>query len=81
MTSLSYGFPMREKSSITRQLPLAIVLSLTLLLPAVINHVKLHGSLNWRIKVGFMKPYPLGGIVHHEGWGTAQSQNYSSDWP
>lgn len=32
--------------------------------------LKLHGSINWRIKLGFTSPYPLGAVVHHESWGT-----------
>ncbi len=33
------------------------------------NLLKLHGSINWRIRLGSAKPYPLGAIVHHESWG------------
>lgn len=30
--------------------------------------LKLHGSLNWRIRRGFTPPYPVDAVVHHEKW-------------
>lgn len=30
--------------------------------------LKLHGSLNWRIRKGFSPPYSVDAIVHHEEW-------------
>jgi hypothetical protein len=30
--------------------------------------LKLHGSLNWKIKKGFQKPYPLDALIHDEVW-------------
>lgn len=30
--------------------------------------LKLHGSMNWRIKLGQHRPYPLESLVHHESW-------------
>jgi hypothetical protein len=30
--------------------------------------LKLHGSVNWRIKLGYAKPYSMDAIVHHEPW-------------
>ncbi len=30
--------------------------------------LKLHGSLNWKIKKGFQKPYPLDALMHDEKW-------------
>lgn len=29
---------------------------------------KLHGSLNWRIKIGAKSPYTIDSLVHDEGW-------------
>jgi len=34
--------------------------------------LKLHGSINWRIKLGFTKPYSLDAIVHHSRWGAEE---------
>lgn len=33
-----------------------------------IRILKLHGSLNWRIRRGFIPPYPVDAVVHHEKW-------------
>lgn len=30
--------------------------------------LKLHGSINWRIKLGASDPYQLDSILHHETW-------------
>lgn len=30
--------------------------------------LKLHGSINWRVRRGYRQPYPVDAIVHHEGW-------------
>ena len=32
---------------------------------------KLHGSLNWRAKLGQSRPYDVDAILHHEGWRTS----------
>jgi len=29
---------------------------------------KLHGSINWRTKLGFHRPYPIDALVHHDNW-------------
>jgi hypothetical protein len=34
--------------------------------------LKLHGSINWHVKLGFSKPYSLDAIVHHSRWATEQ---------
>jgi hypothetical protein len=34
--------------------------------------LKLHGSVNWRVKVGFTRPYAIDAIVHHERWKAAE---------
>ena len=31
--------------------------------------LKLHGSMNWRVKRGRQSPYGLDAVVHHEQWG------------
>lgn len=41
--------------------------------------LKLHGSMNWRIKLGFTKPYPVEAVVHHERWRTPQSDDDPTD--
>lgn len=30
--------------------------------------LKLHGSINWRVKHGYMRPFPVDAIVHLEDW-------------
>ena len=30
--------------------------------------LKLHGSLNWRARLGYTAPYALGAITHHQDW-------------
>jgi len=30
--------------------------------------IKLHGSMNWRVKRGHPKPYVIDAVVHHESW-------------
>jgi hypothetical protein len=30
--------------------------------------LKLHGSLNWRVKLGVRRPYSVDSLVHHEEW-------------
>ena len=41
--------------------------------------LKLHGSMNWRIKLGYTKPYPIDAVVHHERWKTPQSDDGPTD--
>lgn len=31
--------------------------------------LKLHGSMNWRIRKGYSRPYVIDAIVHHKEWG------------
>jgi len=38
-----------------------------------ITLLKLHGSLNWRIKMGWARLHVLDAIVHHENWNAAWS--------
>lgn len=35
---------------------------------------KLHGSTNWRTKLGFSRPYPIDALVHHENWDSFRPQ-------
>ena len=35
--------------------------------------LKLHGSLNWRARLGYTAPYALGAITHHEEWSDVRS--------
>lgn len=63
-----YGFFCQSSSSCIGETPMAHNVSTSMQL------LKLHGSTNWRIKVGFAKPYPLGAIVHHERWRTKPVQ-------
>ena len=30
--------------------------------------IKLHGSINWRVKLGHPRPYVIDAVVHHETW-------------
>ena len=30
--------------------------------------LKLHGSVNWRVKLGYSQPYSIDAIVHYESW-------------
>ena len=32
--------------------------------------LKLHGSINWRARLGYPKPFALDAIVHHHDWGS-----------
>lgn len=41
--------------------------------------LKLHGSMNWRIKLGFVRPYPVEAIVHHERWDHRQKGDDPTD--
>jgi len=45
--------------------------------------LKLHGSINWRPKLGYPRPYSIDAIVHHESWltgkGIAQPDPAGSD--
>jgi len=36
--------------------------------PTTMHLLKLHGSVNWRIKRGSAQPYSIDAIVHHEPW-------------
>jgi hypothetical protein len=36
--------------------------------PSPILLLKLHGSLNWRFKLGARPPYTIDSLVHHEAW-------------
>lgn len=36
--------------------------------PSVLTLLKLHGSMNWYIKRGYNRPYPLDAIIHYERW-------------
>jgi len=38
--------------------------------------LKLHGSLNWRVPLGYAKPSPLEVVRHHEEWSTAHPDEY-----
>ncbi|CAN5205067.1 hypothetical protein BH09PAT2_BH09PAT2_05780 [soil metagenome] len=57
----SYGFFCRDESSIIQDTAIFKDRSDTLLL-------KLHGSVNWNIKKGYKKPYPLDAFIHSEKW-------------
>ncbi len=56
-----YGFPCRISEASVRDVPGPGEASLMLLL-------KLHGSINWRVPLGYTKPYPLEVVRHHENW-------------
>ena len=36
--------------------------------------LKLHGSLNWRVRRGHLAPYTMDAIVHHEAWLPGEGQ-------
>lgn len=56
-----YGFFCRPANSCIRDQNLIMGSSAMLLL-------KLHGSINWRIKLGASDPYQLDSILHYEKW-------------
>jgi hypothetical protein len=56
-----YGFFCRPANSCIRDQGLIMGSSAMLLL-------KLHGSINWRIKLGASDPYQLDSILHYEKW-------------
>lgn len=39
--------------------------------------LKLHGSINWRAKLGHAEPAPLDAITHHDAWSGIGSANFS----
>ncbi len=41
--------------------------------------LKLHGSINWRVGIGHMKPYNIESLVHHERWSSYPENTWSSD--
>lgn len=56
-----YGFFCRASASCVIDTPMFMDTTSPLLL-------KLHGSINWRIKRGAARPYSVDAIVHHEDW-------------
>jgi len=61
-----YGVFLRPSDSTIGDTPWASLRNTSMLL------LKLHGSINWRVKLGFSKPYSLDAIVHHSRWGSEQ---------
>lgn len=57
-----YGFPCRMSESCVRDSPAAIAEPRAMLL------LKLHGSTNWRVPLGYPKPYVIEAVRHHEPW-------------
>jgi len=41
--------------------------------PTAMFLLKLHGSLNWRLKTGYSAPYAIDAVVHHKLWFSDQS--------
>lgn len=39
--------------------------------------LKLHGSINWRARLGSVAPYPLGSILHHHDWDSKSQHNFT----
>ncbi len=56
-----YGFFCMPSESLLKTSAVAMDKTSMLLL-------KLHGSVNWRIKRGYTRPYVIDALVHHEGW-------------
>ena len=56
-----YGFPCRPSDMCIYERPLIMV-------PPTILLLKLHGSANWRIRLGAPQPYQIDSVVHHENW-------------
>jgi hypothetical protein len=48
--------------------------------PSRIPLLKLHGSLNWRLKLGAKPPYTIDALVHHEDWSAAAPPQGDVDW-
>jgi len=67
-----YGFRLQDLSPHGR-ISSASVVSIPAFAPKL-HLLKLHGSLNWRIRYGAVSPYQLEDIVHHESWSN------SPDW-
>ena len=40
--------------------------------------LKLHGSLNWRVRRGHLPPYTMDAIVHHETWLQVEGQSHAN---
>ncbi len=57
-----YGFFCRPSESCVRDTNAYMDQELSMYL------LKLHGSINWRIRRGFLPPYAIDSIVHHEPW-------------
>ncbi|TKS62885.1 MAG: hypothetical protein EWM73_02021 [Nitrospira sp.] len=60
--SSGYGFFLRPSDSCIGETPWVYYFKSSTLL------LKLHGSINWRIKLGYTRPYSIDSIVHHEEW-------------
>lgn len=56
-----YGFFCRDEASVVEDTQQFKDRTTILLL-------KLHGSISWRIKRGYKKPYPIDSLVHSEDW-------------
>lgn len=56
-----YGFFCRPSVSCINMVSVSMDQAAMLLL-------KLHGSINWRIRLGFPQPYGVDALVHHEPW-------------
>jgi hypothetical protein len=59
-----YGFPCQTSDHCVN-----VALREVLVL-APMELLKLHGSVNWRIPLGYPKPYAVDAIRHHESWST-----------
>src|SRR6266851_6435133 len=64
-----YGFPCRSAQSCLQEVP-------PLRQPSQMLLLKLHGSLNWRVPLGYAKPSPLEVVRHHEEWSTTHTGEY-----
>ncbi len=62
--SEGYGFFCRASYNVVESVQVGVDFS------ASMHLFKLHGSVNWRTKLGSPKPYGLEAVVHHESWYT-----------
>lgn len=49
------------------------------LTPSTLQLLKLHGSINWRPKLGYASPFAIDSITHDQDW-YPDWQNYNSDY-
>jgi len=67
-----YGFFTAPAEICVHQFPIVMDITAMLLL-------KLHGSINWRVRHGYPRPFPVEAIVHQEDWLPEHDKNIPED--